>query len=73
MSTEQEKPTCARCGQLRSALVGLIGVDGREELEAMEAFMRLTPAPAADKAAAVDAIHVLLATLPAPLDAGGTR
>jgi len=50
--------------KLRAALVGLIGVDGRDELEAMEATMRLLPAPAADKAASIDAIHALLATLP---------
>ena len=47
--------------QLRAALVGLIGVDGREELEQMEAVMRLMPAPAEDKAATIDAIHALLA------------
>lgn len=49
---------------LRAALVGLVGVDGREELEAMEAVMRLLPAPAADKAVTIDAIHALIATLP---------
>lgn len=48
---------------LRSALVGVIGVDGEEELKAMEAFIRTAPAPAADKAVSVDAIHALLATL----------
>lgn len=59
---------------LRAALVGIVGVDGREELEQMEAVMRLMPAPAADKAATVDAIHALLSTLvePAPaVDAVG--
>lgn len=49
---------------LRSALVQVVGVDGRDELEAMEAFIRLTPAPAADKAATIDAIHALITTLP---------
>lgn len=48
---------------LRAALVGLVGADGRAELEQMEAVMRLMPAPAADKAATIDAIHALLATL----------
>jgi len=52
-------------GLLRSALAKIIGVDGREELEALEAVMRLMPAPAEDKAASVDAIHALLATLEA--------
>lgn len=47
--------------RLRAALVGLVGVDGREELEQMEAVMRVMPAPAADKAATIDAIHALIA------------
>ncbi len=50
--------------RLRAALVGLVGVDGREELGQMEAVMRLMPAPAEDKAATIDAIHALMATLP---------
>lgn len=50
--------------QLRTALVGLVGVDGKENLEQMEAAMRLIPAPAEDKAKSIDAIHALLATLP---------
>ena len=50
--------------RLRAALVKLVGVDGREELEQMEIVMRAMPAPAADKAATVDAIHALIATLP---------
>ena len=51
-----------QCDRLRAALVGLVGVDGREELEQMEAVMRLMPAPAQDKAATIDAIHALIAT-----------
>ncbi len=47
---------------LRSALVGLVGVDTREELEQLEVVMRLMPAPAADKAATINAIHALIAT-----------
>jgi len=50
--------------QLRSALAALVGVDGREELEQMEAVMRLMPAPAEDRVASIDAIHALMATLP---------
>ena len=49
--------------KLRAALVGLVGADTKEELEQMEAIIRLAPAPAADKAGIIDAIHVLLATL----------
>jgi hypothetical protein len=49
--------------RLRAALVGLVGVDGKDELEQMEAVMRLTPAPAQDKAVTIDAIHALIATL----------
>lgn len=49
--------------RLRGALVGLIGADGREELEQLEAVMRLLPAPAEDRAKSIDAIHALIATL----------
>jgi len=52
--------------QLRGALVGLVGVDGRTDLEALEAQMRLLPMPAVDRAITIDAIHALLATLPEP-------
>ena len=59
----ETKPTpCAFCGQLRAALVSLVGVDGRADLERMEEVLRLMPAPAADKA--IDAVHALIATLP---------
>lgn len=61
---ERERDDYMRRGvSLRSALVGIVGVDGRDELEQMEAVMRLMPAPAQDKAATIDAIHALLATL----------
>lgn len=49
---------------LRSALVGLIGADSKQELLAMEATMRILPAPYADKAVGINAIHALLATMP---------
>lgn len=49
---------------LRSALVGLIGADGAEELRQMEVAMRLLQAPAEDKMVSINAIHALLATLP---------
>lgn len=49
---------------LRSALVAIVGVDGRQDLEAMEAVLRLAPGPMEDKGTAIDGIHALLATLP---------
>jgi hypothetical protein len=48
---------------LRSALVGVVGVDGMSDLKEMEVYIRNAPAPAADKAVTVDAIHALIATL----------
>lgn len=54
----------AERNRLRAALVQLVGVDGPAELAEMEAVMRLMPAPAEDKAATIDAIHALIATLP---------
>lgn len=49
---------------LRAALVGLIGVDGKDDLKQMEATLRLLPAPDADKVVSINAIHALLATVP---------
>lgn len=46
--------------KLKSALAGLIGASDSAELRNMELIIRLSPAPAADKAAMLDAIHVLL-------------
>jgi hypothetical protein len=59
VATENERD------RLRSALVALVGVDGLDDLEQMEGVMWLMPAPAQDKAAMIDAIHALMATLPA--------
>ena len=50
---------------LRSALARLIDADTEEELRQMEAALRLLPAPAADKAVSINAIHALLITAPA--------
>jgi hypothetical protein len=50
--------------QLRSALAGLMGVDGSEELKRMEVIVRSAEVPAKDKAVTIDAIHALLDTLP---------
>lgn len=46
--------------KLKSALAGLIGASDSAELRNMELIIRLSPAPTADKAAMLDAIHVLL-------------
>ena len=63
-AARQESPADKGFELLRPALVGLVGADGREELQTMEATMRLLPAPAEDKAVSINAIHALLATLP---------
>lgn len=47
---------------LRKALVGLVGADDPAELRNMELVMRGLPAPEADKAATINAIHALLET-----------
>lgn len=47
---------------LRKALVGLVGADDPAELRNMELIMRSLPAPEADKAATINAIHALLET-----------
>lgn len=48
---------------LRAALVGLVGSDSEQELRQMEATVRILPAPDADKAVSINAIHALLATM----------
>ena len=53
----------ADIAMLRAALVGLVGADSEQELRQMEATMRLLPAPDADKAVSINAIHALLATM----------
>lgn len=50
--------------KMRAALVGLLGVDGRTNLQEMELIISSGRATARDKALAIDAIHVLLETLP---------
>lgn len=49
---------------LRSALVGLIGAETEAELRQMEVIMRTIPMPDTDRAASINAIHALLATMP---------
>jgi hypothetical protein len=45
--------------KLRAALAGLIGVETPEELDALEAVLRTTPAPESDKISAINAIDAL--------------
>jgi hypothetical protein len=56
---------------LRGALIGLVGSSDKEELEVMEATVRLLKAPEADKIATINAIHALLATMPPPTSQPG--
>ncbi len=53
----------AKIRLLRDALVGLVGASTAAELDAIEAGMRMAPAPEADKAVAINAIHALRSTL----------
>lgn len=48
--------------KLRKALSDLIGASKKDDLEQMELVLRATPAPEADKIAAINAMHVLIAT-----------
>lgn len=52
-----------RVSKLRQALIDLVGVSTKEDLEAMEMCIRSTTAPITDKSAALNAIHVLLETI----------
>lgn len=45
--------------KLRKALIGLVGAEKPEELEGMEAAIRLLPAPDEDKANTINAIHAI--------------
>lgn len=58
---------------LRAALAGLIGSDSEAELRQMEAALRLLPAPDADKAVSINAIHALLATMTPNAEVSGRR
>jgi hypothetical protein len=49
--------------KLRSALAGLVGVDGKEDLEQMELMLRVAQAPDHDKMVTLNAVHTLLDTL----------
>jgi len=52
-----------KINKLRHALAGLIGSEDPHELKQMEMAMRLAPAPEADKAVSINAIHALLETM----------
>lgn len=54
----------ADCAKLRKALVGLVSCETAQELDAMEAIVRLMPAPDVDKIATINAITALRDTLP---------
>jgi hypothetical protein len=47
--------------KLRKALVGLVGADGNE-LDGMEALIRISPVPDEDRAVTINAIHALRET-----------
>lgn len=49
--------------KLRLALVGLIDVDGEEELKKLQIFMRMQLIPNQDKVVTINAIHALIDTL----------
>ena len=49
---------------LRKALVGLVGSDTKEELEATEAAIRMMPVPEVDRMNTINAIQALLRTIP---------
>jgi len=46
--------------KLRTALVGLVGASGKDELEKMEILIRTAPIADADKVGMLNAIHVLI-------------
>ena len=50
--------------KVRAALVKLVGADDLIELSTIEAVIRLSSAPAEDKANTINAIHALRDTLP---------
>ncbi|TNI38975.1 hypothetical protein [Aeromonas veronii] len=65
MSTQELATAIKDIAMLRSALAGLIGADTEAELRQMEAIMRTIDITDADRAASINAIHALLATMPA--------
>jgi len=50
--------------KIRKALAALVGADTIAELEAIEATLRLASIPDQDKTSMINAIHVLIETMP---------
>lgn len=50
----------AKIARLRKALAELVGASDKAELEQMEIAIRMVPAPDADKAVIINAIHALI-------------
>lgn len=48
--------------KLRNALIGFLGTSDKEQLQKMEAIIRLSNAPEQDKIVAINAIHAFLET-----------
>ena len=61
---KEYEEVCAERDRLRCALAALVGASEIVELEQLEFGLRLIPAPQADKAVMIDAIHTLIATAP---------
>ena len=53
----------AKIDKLRKALIGMVGVGKKAELEQMEATMRLMAIPDVDKTVSINAIRALIETL----------
>ena len=49
--------------KLRKALIGLVGAEGKNELEAMEIQLRILPVPDIDRMVTINAITALLETM----------
>lgn len=52
-----------RVAKLRQALIGVVGVETKEELEGMKAFMLALP-DSVDRTVSLNAINALLETMP---------
>jgi len=57
------KKVCDDYAKVRKALIGLVGVDTKEELDAMEIQLRILPVPDEDRMNTTNAITVLRDTL----------
>lgn len=66
--TQGRKGAKGDAALLRSALAGLVGASTREELVQMELGVRVLPGSDDDKAIVINALAVLLATLPLSSD-----